>query len=77
MTDTMCPACTNKRAHGPEDWKHHPYRGHGFNGTVWTHPDLQPHDVTHNAGAANLAAGISGEVHVAKAKAAPAGGLQS
>ena len=71
----MCPACANKAAHGPDDWKHHPYRTHGFNGTVWTHPDLATHDVAHNAGAANLAAGISGEA-TAEAKAAPAGGGQ-
>jgi hypothetical protein len=66
----MCPACDNKRLHGPAEWKNHPYAGHGFNGTVWTHPDLAPRDVANQAGAANLAAGISGEA-TAKA-AAPA-----
>jgi hypothetical protein len=69
----MCPACSNKRVHALEDWKYHPYATHGFNGSFWTHPDLVPHDVADQAGAVNLAAGVSGEVTVAEAKAAPAG----
>jgi hypothetical protein len=69
----MCPACANKRVHALDDWKYHPYATHGFNGSFWTHPDLVPHDVADQAGAVNLAAGVSGEVTVAEAKAAPAG----
>ena len=37
-----CPACEAKRLHTPEEMKYHPYAGHGFNGSVWTHPDLDP-----------------------------------
>jgi hypothetical protein len=48
------------------DWAQHPYAGHGFNGNVWTHPDLQV-----LAGAASLGQ-ISGEV--VQTEAAPAGG---
>jgi hypothetical protein len=37
-----CPACAEGRAHTEEDWKHHPYKGHGFvSNQGWTHPDLQ------------------------------------
>jgi len=37
----MCPACTEKRVHATEDWKQHPYAGHGYvSGQGWTHPDL-------------------------------------
>jgi len=61
----MCPACENKRLHGPEDWAHHPYAGHGFNGQAWTHPDLP----TSSAGAATSE--NSGEISGA---AAPVGG---
>ena len=64
----MCPACTEKRLHAPADWAHHPYAGHGFNGSAWTHPDLQV-----LAGAASLGQ-ISGEVVEA---AAPAGEANS
>ena len=39
----MCPACTEKRVHANEDWKLHPYAGHGYaSGQGWTHPDLEP-----------------------------------
>ena len=38
----MCPACANKALHGPADWLHHPYAHHGYNGSTWTHPDLDP-----------------------------------
>jgi hypothetical protein len=69
----MCPACESKRVHGPADWANHPYATHGFNGTVWTHPKLDPHYVPDHAGAAPLAAGISGEA-TAEAPAAPAEG---
>lgn len=48
----MCPACENKRLHGPDEWQHHPYAHHGFNGTVWTHPDLAPHDAAPAGGEA-------------------------
>jgi hypothetical protein len=58
----MCPACELKRVHTREDWLHHPYAGHGFNGSVWTHPDLP--------GAATSR--ISGEV--VREQAAPVGG---
>ncbi len=39
-----CPACKEKRLHTPEDWKHHPYKGHGYTKECggWTHPDLEP-----------------------------------
>ena len=37
----MCPACTEKRVHTPEDWKLHPYAGHGYQERLgWTHKDL-------------------------------------
>ena len=67
----MCPACESKRLHGPAEWEHHPYRTHGFNGNVWTHPDLLPRDVA-DAGAATSQRQISGEV--VEVEAAPAGG---
>jgi hypothetical protein len=38
----MCPACHFKRLHTAEDWKNHPWAGHGYNGTSWSHPDLVP-----------------------------------
>ena len=57
----MCPACEFKRVHGPAEWLNHPYRTHGYNGSVWTHPDLAPQlDGVDHAGAANLV-GNSGE----------------
>lgn len=62
----MCSACEFKRLHGPLDWDQHPYAGHGYNGTAWTHPDLA--DGT-QAGAARPRQ-ISGEV--GRAEAAPA-----
>ena len=38
-----CPACTAKCLHTSEDWKLHPYAGHGYaSGQGWTHPDLAP-----------------------------------
>lgn len=38
-----CPACEEKRLHTPEDWSHHPYKGHGYTKEWgWTHPDLKP-----------------------------------
>jgi len=56
----MCPACSNKRLHAPEDWAQHPYAGHGYaSGQGWTHPDLIP--ALHAAGAASQRQ-ISGEV---------------
>jgi hypothetical protein len=60
-----CPACTDQRLHQPVDWERHPFRGHGFNGNIWTHPDLSG-----SAGAASLGQ-ISGEVSAVKT--APAG----
>jgi hypothetical protein len=62
-----CPACAAKRLHTPEDWAQHPLAGHGFNGTLWTHPDLANGT---QAGAATSPA--SGEVYAEQA--APAGG---
>ena len=36
-----CPACIAYRLHTKAEWdKYHPYRGHGFDGAKWTHPDL-------------------------------------
>jgi hypothetical protein len=63
-----CPACTEKRAHAPDDWKLHPYAGHGYaSGQGWTHPDL-----AHGTQAGVVSQRqISGEV--AGVKAAPAG----
>jgi hypothetical protein len=38
-----CPACCERRVHSEEEWKFHPYRGHGFAPEIgWTHPDLDP-----------------------------------
>lgn len=38
-----CPACAEKRLHTTEDWKHHPYVGHGMTREQgWSHPDLKP-----------------------------------
>ena len=67
----MCPACSNKRLHGPSDWANHPFVTHGFNGTVWTHPKLDPHYVPEMPAPPNLDAGISGEA-TAETTAAPA-----
>jgi hypothetical protein len=61
-----CPACAEKRLHTLADWTHHPYAGHGFNGSTWSHPDLQV-----LAGTASLGQ-ISGEV--SESEAVPAGG---
>lgn len=40
----ICPACKDKRLHTEADWKHHPYKGHGYAKEQggWTHPDLKP-----------------------------------
>ena len=47
-----CPACDSKRLHAPEDWEYHPYAHHGWNGSSWTHPDLdqQPYIVCPKCG---------------------------
>lgn len=38
-----CRACQERRRHTEEDWKNHPYRGHGYTDNVgWSHPDLEP-----------------------------------
>lgn len=38
-----CPACAARRLHSAEDLRlYHPYAGHGWNGSSWTHPDLEP-----------------------------------
>lgn len=40
---TWCSACQAKRLHTDEDWKQHPYKGHGFlKGQGWSHEDLAP-----------------------------------
>jgi hypothetical protein len=40
---SLCPACENKRPHSPEEWKNHPYAGHGYqDGQGWSHRDLEP-----------------------------------
>ena len=36
-----CPACDSQRLHAPSDWEYHPYVHHGWNGSIWTHPDLE------------------------------------
>ena len=60
-----CLACADKRLHTAADWTYHPMAGHGYNGTLWTHPDLK-------GGAASLGQ-ISGEV-VQEEAAPPEGG---
>lgn len=38
-----CPACTAKRLHTAEDWKHHPHAGHGYtHGVGWSLAELEP-----------------------------------
>ena len=38
-----CMACEYRRLHTDEERRvNHPWAGHGFNGTVWTHPGLDP-----------------------------------
>lgn len=38
-----CPACQARRTHTEEEWRNHPYRGHGYSTqTGYTHPDLKP-----------------------------------
>jgi hypothetical protein len=63
-----CPACTDKRVHTPADWAYHPYAGHGFNGSMWTHPDLEVLAGAASFGMANLGGGES------VLQSAPAGG---
>ena len=38
-----CPACAEKRMHTPDDWRHHPLKGHGFATECggWTHESLK------------------------------------
>jgi hypothetical protein len=37
-----CPACAAGRYHTEEEWKCHPYRGHGYQKQVgWSHPALE------------------------------------
>lgn len=39
---SACPACRERRVHTEEDWKLHPFRGHGVGADgKWTHPDLE------------------------------------
>ena len=36
-----CPACLRYAIHTAEDWKLHPYAGHGFSPERgWSHPDI-------------------------------------
>jgi hypothetical protein len=36
-----CPACIGRRVHTEEEWRNHPYRGHGMTReTGWSHPEL-------------------------------------
>jgi hypothetical protein len=38
----VCAACAEKRLHTPEEWKNHPYAGHGYTPEQgWTHPALK------------------------------------
>jgi hypothetical protein len=56
----ICPACTEKRVHAPEDWKLHPYAGHGYvSEQGWTHPDLA--HGTQAGAAASLRSGEGGD----------------
>lgn len=37
----LCPACSAHRVHSPEEWKNHPFRGHGYTReTGWTRSKL-------------------------------------
>lgn len=37
-----CPACESQRVHTAEEWKNHPFAGHGYvREQGWTHPDLE------------------------------------
>jgi hypothetical protein len=57
----MCPACANKRLHGPAEWAHHPDARHGYQrGQGWSRADLNP--ATRNESATGGGAQISGEV---------------
>ncbi len=74
MAPTVCPACDSKRVHSLEEWLHHPYRAHGFNGSHWTRPKIVPLNVT-DAGAANPRNGgtLGGVEPSRKLEAAPVG----
>lgn len=38
-----CPACAAKTRHTADEWRLHPYRGHGYAPELgWTHLDLKP-----------------------------------
>jgi hypothetical protein len=40
-----CRACQAQRAHSPDDWKNHPFRGHGYTKEQgFTHPQLKAED---------------------------------
>lgn len=40
---SLCPACAVKRFHTPEEWKNHPFAGHGFTKEAgWSHAGLEP-----------------------------------
>ena len=63
----MCPACTAKRLHAPDDWAQHPYAGHGYvPGHGWTHPDLA--HGTQAGAAASLRSGEGGAAAAPVAK---------
>lgn len=37
-----CPACCGRRVHTEEEWKDHPFAGHGYTKEHgWTHPALE------------------------------------
>jgi hypothetical protein len=39
----VCPACRERQLHTAEERRiHHPFSGHGFNGTAWTHRAIDP-----------------------------------
>jgi hypothetical protein len=38
----ICEACRKNRCHTSEEWRNHPRAGHGFNGVIWTRPELSP-----------------------------------
>lgn len=37
-----CPACIEKRLHTEQEWKNHPYRGHGISDGKPSREDLAP-----------------------------------
>jgi len=75
MTDRMCSACEFKRVHRPEEWRNHPWAGHGYQERLgWSHPDLAvQHDVAIAGAAAKPNARVSGEAHATGAAPAAAG----